>query len=112
MGRYQAVMDLLRKVGVRFAEGELADRWSALLKSGLPVLDLLQSEQVDGFVVLENHERTKPIAEFIDYNLSVDKSKFVLLPVLDDEEYVGWTFVFVQASGGLGFLKQLEEQFG
>jgi len=53
-----------------------------------------------GFVVMDNHERTKPIEAFIDCEVT----KFIksqkeggtiwLMPVFDDQEYIGWTFVF------------------
>jgi hypothetical protein len=59
--------------------------------------------ELKGWVVLENHERARPIKDFIRNRIatSADLSHISpaynkwLLPVTDDKEYVSWHFILV-----------------
>jgi len=63
------------------------------------VLNELESTSitVPGWVIVRNHERSYPIRYLIDDEVvrMAPPSKYWLMPVENDNEYVSWTFVFV-----------------
>jgi hypothetical protein len=99
---YLNVMRNLHDVGVNFASGEVAEVWESFD-------DLVGLSEPEGFVVLENHDRTMPIVDYISQYLldEVDVNEYILLPVYDDEEYICWTFVFVREKDALELVKGL-----
>jgi hypothetical protein len=104
---YLSVLRSAYNAGVDLATPEMAaiwpyDNWDAYY--GLAEICETKGP-VGGIIWLENHERTKPIEDFIRHNLTEwveerltemeGEGGVWLMPVFDDEEYVSWNFFFM-----------------
>jgi hypothetical protein len=101
---YLNAMRNLHDVGVNFASGAVAEAWTKCIKADPErAIDKIRKTTTEGFVILENHDYTMSIVDYISRCLTdeVDVNDYILLPVYDDKEYICWTFVFVREKDAL-----------